>query len=332
MEKKAGNILKYLFWAAVAVVLLYFCFRSISWEQFLAALRQCKWGYIALAFGLGALMQYVRGCRWRMLLLPLDPATSRITCFNAYNICMAVNLALPRAGELVRMGYVVRHSALSEDGRRKVTFDRALGTCVTERLADFLMMGLMTALALALKWDWFGPFLEEGVHGINGRHILWALLGAAALGAAFLYLAWRFRDRGMARVWRFIQGTWNGVASIAHMRRGWLFVLQTLLIWGIHVLTSACIIWALRDMPAFAHMTLADAFLIMLAGSLSSVIPAPGGFGAFHGVVTAALSGIWGVPAAVGLVYATLNHETQVLMQAIFGLGSYVHENFFRNA
>ena len=332
MEKKAKNILRYLFWAAVAVALLYFCFSRVDWEQFLAALAQCRWGYIALAFVLGVLMQLLRGLRWRMLLLPLDPDTRGITACNAYNIGMAVNLALPRAGELVRMGYAVNHSAIGADGQRRAGFDKALGTVVTERLIDVLVMLLLTGLALALKWEWFAPYLGSGLHGDKLRTMVLILLALLVLAGAGLYLAWRFRERGTARVWQFLQGIWNGVASIAHMRRGWLFVLHTLLIWGLHVLTSACIIWALQDMPLFAGMTLADAFLIMLAGSLSTVIPAPGGFGAYHTVVTAALSGIWGIPAAMGLVFATLNHETQVLVQAVCGLVSYVHESFFRKA
>ena len=30
------------------------------------------------------------------------------------------------------------------------------------------------------------------------------------------------------------------------------------------------------------------------------------------------------------MIYATLNHESQVLSQAICGLASYIHEHFFR--
>ena len=33
MDKKAKNILQYIFWGAVAVVLVYFCLRSIDWKQ-----------------------------------------------------------------------------------------------------------------------------------------------------------------------------------------------------------------------------------------------------------------------------------------------------------
>jgi hypothetical protein len=124
MDKKTKSILQYVFWIAVAVVLVYFCLRSIDWEQFSLALKQCRWGYVLLSMLLGTLVFLIRGNRWRMLLLPFDPSTSRVTTFNSYNICMAVNLALPRAGEVVKLGYVVKHSALDKDGKR---MNNALG-------------------------------------------------------------------------------------------------------------------------------------------------------------------------------------------------------------
>ena len=92
---------------------------------------------------------------------------------------------------------------------------------------------------------------------------------------------------------------------------------------------SVCILWALRDIPAFASLTMVDAFVLMIAGSFSSIIPVPGGFGAYHTVVAGILSRVWAVPMGTGMVYATLNHESQVLVYAICGLGSYLHNNFF---
>jgi hypothetical protein len=93
---------------------------------------------------------------------------------------------------------------------------------------------------------------------------------------------------------------------------------------------SACIVWALQDIEAFSHLTLADAFFLMIAGSISSVVPVPGGFGAYHGLVCGAMLSIWNLPVGTGMIFATLNHESQVLTQALCGLASYIHENFFR--
>lgn len=333
MDKKAKNILQYIFWGAVAVVLVYFCLRSIDWKQFSEALRQCRWEYIILSMVLGTLVFLVRGSRWRMLLLPFDPSTSSVTTFNAYNICMAVNLALPRAGEVARLGYVVKHSAVGPDGKRLLTFDKALGTLLIERVWDAVVTLGMAAVLLAVMWKTFGAYLMESLSSLGGTDTLWWMLGGlVVLVLCLLYLAYAFREKGGVRgkIWNFIEGIGSGLSSFLKMKKAWLFFVYTAVIWVIYWLMSACIVWALQDIEAFSSLTMTDAFFLMIAGSISSVVPVPGGFGAYHGVVCGALSSIWGIPMGTGMIFATLNHESQVITQALCGLASYIHENFFR--
>lgn len=335
MDKKVKNTLRYLFWAAVAVVLVYFCFRSIDWGQFSQALQQCRWGWVLLAMALGVLVFFLRAVRWRMLIAPIDPSTSVLTCFNGYNICNAVNLALPRVGEVVKLGYLVKHSSLGPDGKRLLTFDKALGTLLIERAWDAVVTLSMLGVLLAAKWDTFGGFLKESLSGAGmGRGLGWLLGGLVLLVLAFLFFSWMFREKGglWTRIWAFMAGIGHGLVSFRHMKKAWLFLLYTALIWTIYWIMSASIVWALQDIPAFTSLTLTDSFFLMIAGSVSSVVPVPGGFGAYHGLVGGALLSIWGIPMALGMVYATLNHESQVLVQALTGLASYIHENFFRRA
>ena len=275
MDKKVKNILSYVFWGAVAVLLIWLCMRSVDWSQFAEALRQCRWGYVVLSMVLGAFVFWLRGCRWRMLLLPIDPATSRLTCFNAYNICMAVNLVLPRAGEVVKLGYVVKHSSRDAGGNRLMTIDKSLGTLLTERIWDAIVTLTMGAVLVFVKWDQFGSGVLEGFNGI-------------------------FKAAGFML---FIKGIGSGLSSFMHMK---------------------------KDIPAFAGLNMTDAFFLMIAGSISSVVPVPGGFGAYHGVVAGALLSIWNIPMGTGMIFATLSHESQAITQALCGLASYIHESFFR--
>jgi len=330
MDKKAQNILKYSFWIALAAVLVYFCLRAIDWKEFGAALQQCRWIYVVLAMLVGAAAQWFKGARWQLLLEPLDASASRITCFNAYNICMASNLVLPRAGELIRLGYAVKHSALDAQGKRVLGFDKVLGTAVVERSWDALVCLSMLAALLVIMWDSMSAFLQERLGGVNAMALAWTLAGLAILGLAFLLLSWLLRDKGLGKIWGFVRGIGAGLSSFAHMRGWWLFLLYTLLIWGCHWLTSAAIVWALQDIPAFSSLTLTDAFLLMVLGSSSAIIPVPGGFGAYHGLVAGALMSFWNIPLGTAMIYATLNHESQVVMQALCGVASYIHESFLR--
>lgn len=335
MDKKTKNILSYAFWTLVAGLLIWFCLRAVDWEQFTEALMACRWEYILLSMLLGIAVFYIRSLRWKMLLDPFDPSTRAVTTFNAYNICMAVNLVLPRAGEVARLGYVVRHSAVGEDGKRLLTFDKALGTLLVERVWDALVTLGMGAVLLIVKWADFGPYLQEMLSQVGiGQGLWWAMGAAVALIVALIFLAWKYRERSgiWSKTWNFLVGIGRGLLSFRQMKRAWLFFLYTAVIWVIYWIMSASIIWALQDVPAFTGLTLTDAFFLMIAGSISSVVPVPGGFGAYHGVVAGALHSIWKLPVSTGMVYATLNHESQVLTQAIAGLASYIHESFIRRA
>lgn len=331
MEKKTKNRLQYLLWTAVAVVLVYFCFRSIDWEQFSLALKHCQWEWVLLSIALGILSLVIRGLRWRMLLMPLDAGTSVLTCFNAYSICSAVNLFLPRVGEVVRLAYVVRNSSRDAEGKRLLSAEKALGSIVTERVWDMLFVALITGLVLLLKWEDFGAFFTDNFSW-GGKVMAWFFPGLLVLVTLTVALFWSLRKKGgiWGRIWDFILGIGEGLGSFRRMRKGWLFLLYTLLIWTLYWLMSASIVQALKDMPVFGPLTLTDALFISLVGSLSTMVPVPGGFGVYHGMVSGALQVLWNIPKDAAMAYAVLNHESQVLTQAVCGLASYVYESFFR--
>ncbi|MBR1706346.1 MAG: flippase-like domain-containing protein [Bacteroidales bacterium] len=343
MDKKVSNILKYALWIGVAVMLLFFSFRGVDWKDFGMALRGCRWEYVILSMFLGALVFYVRGLRWRMQLLPIDPSTRSLTCFNAYNICMLVNLVLPRVGEVVRCGYITKNSARDGEGRRLATMDKVIGTVLVDRLWDAVSLVLVLVVLLSLMWDKFGAFFTQNIFtGLSGRvNLGWVLAFLAVSAAGFIWLCRCLRDRGRiwGRVWGFISGIGEGLATCLHMERGWLFIFYTVVIWCLYWLMSACIMWSLQGIdparmsPELAEalvkidsLTMVDALFLMFAGALSSVVPVPGGFGAFHTVVAGALVSIYGIPFGLGLIFATLSHESQVITDAVCGACSYAYE------
>jgi hypothetical protein len=57
----------------------------------------------------------------------------------------------------------------------------------------------------------------------------------------------------------------------------------------------------------------------MAIGSLGWIVPVPGGFGSFHTLVAWGLA-MYGIVFDTGVIFATLSHETQLLVMAFFGL------------
>ena len=209
MNKKLRNIGKYLFWIAVSVALLYFSFRHFNLADFKTALQYCHWEYIVLSMLLGAFVIFVRALRWRMLLLPLDPSTSILTCWNAYNICMIVNLALPRAGEIARCGYITRHSVRDDEGNKLASLDKVIGTVVLDRVWDVVSFLIIAVILFFVFWDQFGSFITGTLLGgmASKVSLLWVIVVAGALILLFVWLCWRLRERGKiwGKVWVYLR-------------------------------------------------------------------------------------------------------------------------------
>lgn len=325
MNKKISKFLKYILSACVAVLLLYFSFREVEWKDFMDGLRSCRWEFILLSMAAGIAAFWFRGLRWRQLLLPIDPSTRRITTFNAVNIGYIANFVFPRIGEFVRCGVVTRRSA-----DNKASYDKVLGTVVLERGWDMLTMLLLLVVLLGARWEKFGGFfMEQMWEPISARldfSIWWivALLAAAGLGC--FWFIWRFRASGglCSKIWGLFEGLLQGFSSCLRMEGKWRFFASTALIWGMYWLMAAATMWAI---PVLDGLNMIDALFLSLAGSLGWLVPVPGGFGAFHFVVSLALQAIYGIPFETGIIFATLSHESQAITMALFGGGSYAYES-----
>jgi hypothetical protein len=328
VDKKVKNILQYIFWAAVAVVLVWFCVKAIDWKEFLNALQLCKWGYVAAAVAVGGIFIAVRGLRWHMLIKPLVPEMRKVDVINAYGIGFLANIALPRAGEVVKIGYVIKNAGKEADGRRRLSWDAAIGTYLAEKGIDAVVfIGLVVAFLLG-TWH----HMKDTLQLQTSTTIVLVAAGVLVLAALTVVLSYFLRNRGSiwARIWGFIAGIWNGLKTIGKLEKPWLFILYTVALWASYWFTSALIVWALNDIEPFTILTTADAFNLTVTGSLTTLVPVPGGFGAYHGAVATVMQVLYGIPMGSGLIYATLNHESQVLAHAITGLWCYIHQTFIR--
>ena len=322
MNEKTSKILKSSFWAALAVVLLWFSFKGVDWKEFWNVIRQSRWGYVALAMAAGVLSFIFRSLRWRLLMLPVEPATRRIDCYDGFTIGRLCDFAVPHIGNFVRCGYVLSP---------RMTYDKALGTVVLERVWDVVMLALLIVSLLVLKGDQFGAFFSERVFGPAASRLSdhpWRIalvLLSLALAVYWAVYAIR-RSRFAERIGGFFRGIGEGFSSFLKMKgKGW-FLLLTGLLWLMYLLMSWFIIKAI---PMDLGLNLVDALFIMLVGSLAGIVPVPGGFGAFHYLVALALQTLYAIPFDTGIIFATLSHESQAVTLIICGLLSYAHQILF---
>ena len=333
MKKNFRNILKYTLSLVLAAVLLWFCFREVNWQEFLESLKGCRWEWVMLSILAGVLSNWFRAERWREILLPLDAGISRRSVFNSVNIAYLANFIFPRIGEFVRCGVVSRDSAVQGDRKdgQGLGYDKVLGTVVTERSIDLLMMFGILVGFLCLKWNEFGAFFIDNIWlPVSGRlnlNLWWiAVILLAAVGLCVAFVVF-FRDRNViaSKLWSILKGVGEGLVSCFRMKNAWKFILHSVLIWLMYFLMSYT---SMRAVPLLDSLGLPDAMFLMLVGSLGWLVPVPGGFGAFHYIVALALSTVYSLPFELGIIFATISHESQSIMMALTGLVSYADEIF----
>lgn len=327
MDKKAANIIKYVISAVLALLLLWLCFRHISWESFLEGMKSCRWGWVVVSMVLGATVFVLRALRWHMLITPLDPSMKVLTVLDGINIGYLVNIALSRVGELVRCGVVSRRSATDSGGRRLAPYDKVLGTIVLDRVWDAVVSLLLVAAALVLMWGRYDSVIDGlfSGGGDRGGMTLWIITGLAAAVVIYGFIVWALRDRSAfcSVQWKVVRDVFEGMRTCFRMERSWRFFLYTAAIWALYVLMISSVAEAFPALGLDGW----DCLFLMAAGSVASIIPVPGGFGAYHYVVAFSVAAICGVPFATGLVFATVSHESQVLTQLICGGASLISQS-----
>ncbi|HPT11551.1 MAG TPA: hypothetical protein PLP69_02920, partial [Bacteroidales bacterium] len=66
-------------------------------------------------------------------------------------------------------------------------------------------------------------------------------------------------------------------------------------------------------------LDLGAGIFILVIGSLGMAVPVQSGIGAFHWIVSRGINFVYGIPLDQGLAYATLEHESQMILIAILG-------------
>lgn len=321
MKNTLKKSLKYILSILIAAVLLWFSFRDVDWSEFVAELKTCRWGFILLSMAAGAFAFWLRALRWRQLLMPVAPETRRVTAFNGINIGNISNFVFPRIGEFVRCGVITR--------RTSAGYDKVLGTVVLERGWELLVMLLLLAVVLVGGFDRFGSFFIEQIWlPLSGRFsfsLWWIVLIVLLAAVASVWLVWRNKRTNVfcEKVWNVFQGLILGFSSCLKMDKKWLFFAYTALIWMTYWFMAASTMWAA---PFLGELDLIDALFLSLVGGLGFAVPVPGGIGAFHFIISLALYGIYGIPMETGIIYATLSHTSQAVVQILFGIGSYAYE------
>jgi len=318
---------KTLLYPLLAVALLYFVYIQIpDPTKVWTAIKTANYGFVGLAALAGLTSHFTRALRWKLLIEPMGYTSRLKTSFYAVMVGYTVNYALPRVGEVARC---TLKGQLDD-----VPVDKLLGTVVTERVFDVLVTLLVTVLAVVTQYDLIADFLADLLNqDQQGTQMKLVLLGGlAVMGVVGLVIYNWLRKREnnpaiLVKLLDIVEGILTGVKSIFKLKKPWLFVFYTLVIWFMYFMVNYLVFMAL---PETSHLGLDAAVVTLVVATVAVIIPAPGGLGSFHYFVPLGLTLLYGIDKNPATSYAFISHASQMIMICVLGGISMIAAGFLK--
>lgn len=308
--------------AVLSIVFLGISFYKIEWKETFHVLKNIHWGYLFMAFLLMWAGFLWRTIRWRRLIDVGKAPEERISfvqCFIVMSIGYMANNILP-----ARIGEVARAYLLS---RKKFgTKSFALGTIVTERLADVLMLVLMisfTLLTIKLPPE-SRDIATSGAAigflaatGLVGAIIFRTLVESLVKRLLNLFRLEKYSDHLIEMLDRFLKGVSCG-GSFKTLGLVWF---DSFGIWFLGLLMTWYVALACN-----LEVGLTQMLYVMCVVNLGAMLPsAPGYVGTYQFFCVFSLAA-FGISKERALAFSLVSHITWYLPLTVVGIALFFRE------
>jgi len=314
LKQNILKTLKFVSFFALGIFIFWMVYKDQDFNRIKSILtNDVNYFWIVVSLLLGLLSHVSRTIRWNLLIEPLGRKPRLMNTFLAVMVGYLMNLALPRMGEISRCGVIARYE--------KISFTKLVGTVVTERLIDVLMLLILLVIVVLTQFGQVLEFLNNNPE-VNEKlqKVIYSpvLIGGLLLFLAVLWLS-RHKIRKsslMKKVMGFVAQFVEGFRSIGKMKRKGSFIFHSVFIWVLYYLMMYLIFFSFGFT---SHLGPLAGLTVFVLGSFGMVAPVQGGIGAWHFMVIEGLA-LYGVDRADGKVFALLAHGTSTVMLIILGL------------
>ena len=303
----------------ITILLLCLIFYKIDWSELLHTFKSFNFKNIWLIVPLYVLTLYIRGIRWKALLLN-DSKYSSLHLGEVFTVGSMLNIFLPaRAGDVYRAYYL---GAVKGEKKMKV-----FGSIILERTLDgisvFLM--LLAAILFYCKQQWI-------------LHIAYGI-GALFVGSLIVfYLVFKFNKidficgklsefamklpaklsdtvvKSIDKICNYTKSFMEGFEVLDYPRYWWLACFTSIVVWGIEAYVAFLIVDSFGLGLGFS----AGLFVLSLI-SFSTMIPSTSVFLGPYQVAYIMALGIFGIEKSTALAVSTVHQTLLMIMLTIVG-------------
>ncbi|MDD4515914.1 lysylphosphatidylglycerol synthase transmembrane domain-containing protein [Massilibacteroides sp.] len=299
---------------AFGCLLLWYLYREMDFQEIFEVIKKgVRYDiiFLSLFFGLGA--NIIRSYRWGLLIESLGERFKTSNIIYAVLGNYALNLVLPRVGEVWRCGVITRYE--------KISFTKLLGTLFVDRISDSIMVGLITLFIFIFNFSFFSRFLAKNPALFDGFQSIFNSIWIYVVGVILVVAIW-FVFKYMShftlvqKAKNMFKNIWEGIKSIWLMKRKGLFLLQTLFIWVGYFCYFYITFYAFdftRDLGVGVGL------IAFTMSSIGVAVPVQGGIGPWHFMVIATLV-LFGVKETDAAAFALVVHTVQTVWTGLCGL------------
>ena len=298
----------------LAAAILWWMYRGIKWDDVQQALgSEMSWTWMLLSFPFGIMAQVFRALRWKQALAPLGEKPRLHTCINAIFISYASSLVVPRVGEMLRCGILRRWE--------NTNFSKGIGTVVTERVIDSVLVMLLALITVACQIPLFLHFFSETGVSLQGfldtfstAGCLVTLVCGILILCTMAFLVWRLNFFSRTRA--VFSDLKDGLFSVRYVQNPVLFLVYSLGIWASYYLHFYLTFFCFQYTTQLGPMAALVAFVV---GCFAVLVPTPNGAGPWHFAVKTILV-LYGVNQIDGALFVLVVHTIQTLLVVALGL------------
>lgn len=269
------------------------------------------WVWVSLIIGIFSHIS--RAMRWNLLIEPLGSKPGLLNTFLAVMTGYLMNLVIPRMGEISRCGVLSKYE--------KISFPRLIGTVVTERVIDVLMLLFMTLLALIAQSGYIlsfirqNPAMKEKAAGLVSSPLL--IGGLLLLLIIVITLRKKILNTRLYRqIGNILQHLKEGIISFRYVKKKGAMIFHSFFIWIMYYLMLYTAFFAFDFTQGLSPLAGLTTFVM---GSFGMLAPVQGGLGTWHFMTKESLA-LYGVSNENGIIFAFVAHTTMNLLLIVLGL------------
>lgn len=322
MNKRTKSIIQFVVLLGVGILLAWLSIKSVWGERDKIAdsFATANYFWVGVSVVIAFFSHFLRAFRWNYLLKPVGYSVKPLNALGAVLVGYFANYGLPRMGELTRCTLVAKYD--------DVPFEIALGTVITERIVDMLLLLAIFILTLFAQFSQlkdlaaeyiFNPLVSK-LSGVSENPVKMIVFVSILLIVfiGFMLVRKKLAKTLTGKFGNIITGFGKGLSSVKDIDKKFQFIVLSIAIWASYFYSLYACFFAFSGTSELGH---SECLVLLLFGTFG-VVFSPGGLGAYPAIITALLTATYHVEKISAVAFPWMAWSSQFILIVVLGVVS----------